>query len=231
MLTTFCAGANLKALLQGERCPRAIRMAAPLLENKWNQDRRTGTIGEVNNLRNASTSGAARKGSPGRRVTLVANDSEAAFRAGFSAMSKVFGEWAKFQEAEVHKRVAIGGVEFAKREEARRDAEVFFQPLGSERLVPGVIENILSVEDDGEDIFVLCVRPRQSLPSWSNVGNPFCRYPDFGAELWSSEFSDDLVYVPATQPLYHSQSRPWGEGVIVLKPVQPVSNLNVDIGF
>ena len=39
MLKTFCAGANLKALLQGDRCPSALKMAVPLLERKWNQGR------------------------------------------------------------------------------------------------------------------------------------------------------------------------------------------------
>ena len=37
MLKTFCAGANLKALLQGNRCPSALKMAVPLLERKWDQ--------------------------------------------------------------------------------------------------------------------------------------------------------------------------------------------------
>src|ERR1700734_1059928 len=50
MLKTFCAGANLKALLQGDRCPSALKMAVPLLEKKWNQGRRTETMGKLNNL-------------------------------------------------------------------------------------------------------------------------------------------------------------------------------------
>ena len=52
MLKTFCAGANLRALLQSESCPTALKAVVPILEQQWNQNRRTGTIGEINNLGN-----------------------------------------------------------------------------------------------------------------------------------------------------------------------------------
>jgi hypothetical protein len=34
MLKTFCAGANIKALLQGNRCPSALKMAVSILKRK-----------------------------------------------------------------------------------------------------------------------------------------------------------------------------------------------------
>jgi hypothetical protein len=34
MLKTFCAGTNLKALLQNNGCPSALKMAVPILERK-----------------------------------------------------------------------------------------------------------------------------------------------------------------------------------------------------
>ena len=54
MLKTFCAGANLKALLQGDRCPSALKMAIFLLERKWEQGQQIGTIGELNSLGNST---------------------------------------------------------------------------------------------------------------------------------------------------------------------------------
>lgn len=220
MLKAFCAAANLKALLQGPRCPDALKIAVPLLEKKWDQDRWTGTIGEVNNIGNASSRTVA----PGQKSKLMSNQSEAAFRAGFNAMSKELGEWAQDQPIEVHKQIIIKGVEFTCRNASPRDAEVFFQPMESGQLIPGAIEKIMSIEDESDKIFILLIRRRKEWRPEAKVGNPFSRYPDFGAELWSSEFEDYVDHVPSAGLLYHSQSRPWSDNVVVLKPIKPVSD-------
>ena len=215
MLKTFCAGANLKALLQGDRCPSALKMAVPLLERKWDQGRRTGTIGELNNLGNSET----RKVDNGKQVLIPRKIYDDAFRIAFEEASRTLpsAQDADFRSAHKHERVTIGGRLFATKNRFRCNAEVFFQPPDCEELHPGVIAGITSIENGDQEVFVLSIQPRKPAPAC--IINPFARYPDFGAQLWSTEFEDEIVCIPATQPICHSESRTWVKGVVVLKAI------------
>ena len=215
MLKTFCAGANLKALLQGDRCPSALKMAVPLLERKWNQGRRTGTIGKLNNLGNSET----RKVDSGKRVLIPRKIYDNAFRIAFEEASKTLPhpQDVDFRSAQKHERVTIGGRLFTTKNRSRHNAEVFFKPLDCEDLLPGVIAGIASIEDGDQEIFVLAIQPRK--PASTFIKNPFARYPDFGAQLWSTEFEEEIMCIPATQPICHSESRMWVTGVVVLKAI------------
>lgn len=218
MLKTFCAGANLKALLQGDRCPSALKMAVPLLERKWDQGRRTGTIGELNNLGNSET----RKVDNGKRVLIPRKIYDNAFHIAFEEASRTLprAQDVDFRSAQKHERVTIGGRLFATKNRFRRNAEVFFKPLDCEDLLPGVIAGITSIEDGDQEVFVLSIQPRKPAPAC--IENPFARYPDFGAQLWSTEFDEEIVCIPATQPICHSESRMWVKGVVVLKAITSV---------
>ena len=218
MLKTFCAGANLKALLQGDRCPSALKMAVPLLEKKWDQDRRTGTIGELNNLGNSET----RKVDNGKKVLIPRKTYDNTFRIAFEEASRIFprAQDIDFRSAQKHERMTIGGRLFATKNRFRRNAEVFFKPLDSEDLLPGVIAGITSIEGGDQEIFVLSIQPRKPAPA--GIINPFARYPDFGAQLWSTEFEEEIICIPATQPICHSESRTWVRGVVVLKAITSV---------
>jgi hypothetical protein len=220
MLKTFCAGANLKALLQGDRCPSALKMAIPLLERKWNQGQRTGTIGELNSLGN---SGETRKVDNGKQVLLLRKVYDDAFRIAFEKISRKLpgAQDDNFRSAKKHQQVAIGGKIFETKNRSRCNAEVFFKPLDCEELLPGVIAGIVSIENDNEEVFILTIQPRKPAPAC--VVNPFARYPDFGAQLWSTDFEEDIVCIPATQPICHSESRTWVKGIVVLKAISSVS--------
>ena len=219
MLKTFCAGANLKALLQSDRCPSALKMAVPLLEKKWDQGQQTGTIGELNSLGN---SGEIRKVDNGKEVFIPRKIYGNAFRIAFEEVSRTLppAQDGSFWSAKKHERVAIGGKLFATKNRSRCNAEVFFKPLDCEDLLPGVIAGIFSIEDGNQEVFVLSIQPRKPAPPC--IINPFARYPDFGAQLWSTEFEEEIVRIPATQPICHSESRTWVTGVVVLKAISSV---------
>ena len=221
MLKTFCAGANLKALLQGDRCPSALKMAIPLLERKWDQGQQTGTIGELNSLGN---SGETRKVDNGKPLLLLRNVYDNAFRIAFEEVSRTLPRARddNWRSAKKHERVDIGGKLFATKHQSRHNAEVFFKPLDGEDLLPGVITGIVSIEDGDQEVFVLSIQPRKPAPAY--VKNPFAHYPDFGAQLWSTEFQEETLCIPATQPICHSESRTWVTGgVVVLKAISSVS--------
>jgi hypothetical protein len=223
MLKTFCAGANLRALLQSESCPTALKAAVPILERQWNQNRRTGTIGGVNNLANHQI----HKVGNGRQVLLHREQYQTVFQTAFKNASKTFPETSSkgaFLVAQSHKRISIGGRLFATQNQLLRNAEVFFRPSEDEIFIPGVIDAIFSIGDDGEDVFILCVLPRKPV---ERIDNPFSRFPDFGAEFWSTELGS-VVHIPATQPLYHSQNRLWAKGIMVLKPVSLIHFMTIN---
>jgi hypothetical protein len=226
MLKTFCAGANLKALLQGDKCPSALKMVVPLLEKKWDQGRRTGTIGELNDLGNSET----RKVDNGKKILIVRKIYDNAFRIAIEASRTLPpAQDDDFRSAQKHERVTIGGRLFATKNRSRRNAEVFFKPLDREDLLPGVISGIISIEDGDQEVFVLSIQPRKPAPACTV--NPFARYPDFGAQLWSTEFEEENIVIPATYPICHSESRMWVTGVVVLKPITSVGLQTCQIIF
>ena len=84
-----------------------------------------------------------------------------------------------------------------------------------------MISGIVSIEDGNQEVFVLSIQPRKPAPAY--ITNPFACYPDFGAQLWSTEFEEEIVCIPATQPICHSKSRTWVTGAaVVLKPISSV---------
>ena len=92
--------------------------------------------------------------------------------------------------------------------------------LGCEDLLPKVIAGITSIEDSDQEIFVLSIQHRKPAPA--SVINPFAHYPDFGAQLWSSEFEDKIMCILATQSICYSKSHIWVTGVVVLKVITSV---------
>jgi hypothetical protein len=91
----------------------------------------------------------------------------------------------------------------------------FFQFSEDKSPVPGVIESIFSIGGDGKEVFVLCVQLRKPV---ERINNPFSHFLDFGAKFWSTELGS-IVHIPATQPLYHSQSCLWVKEIMILKQV------------
>ena len=158
----------------------------------------------------------------GKRCLLPRKVYESVFHIAFEETSQVFPNVlpGKFLSAKQHKQVAIGGKVFTTKNQSRRNAEIVFQHTGSSPLIPGVVVGIFSIEDGKEKVFVLSIQVRKPVPD--SIPNPFARYPDFGAEIWSTEFESEMVCIAATQPIYHVQSRLWVKGAVVLKPIQSV---------
>jgi hypothetical protein len=220
MMKSFCAGANLKALLQGEMCPDILKLAVPLLEKKWGQDRRQGTMNTLWNLGDVATERLGK----GMKTTLSVQEYKGAFDVGFA--DRYEASWDTSGEmfsATSHKRVAIGGRTFATKDQSSRDSEIYFKALEGDSPVAGIIASIFSVVDGEREVFVLLVYPRKPAPA--HAVNPFARYPDFGAEVWSDELEARPICIPTTRRMYHVQLRPWSKGLVVLKPIIPVSPL------
>ena len=83
-----------------------------------------------------------------------------------------------------------------------------------------MISGIISIEDGNQEVFVLSIWSRKPAPAY--IINPFACYPEFGAQLWSTEFKEEIVCIPATQPICHSESCTWVTDVVVLKAISSV---------
>ncbi len=91
--------------------------------------------------------------------------------------------------------------------------------------VPAVIDTIFSMEKtDDFSCLLFAIRPFTACPSQTNPQlNPFLRYPDFRASLWSSAPSKEIVVIYAHQIISHAIGRRWSDGVSVFRSLTRVS--------
>lgn len=128
------------------------------------------------------------------------------------------------EEVNYQNRVTIRDHEFTTYRTSESHGVVFFQDTASANvLVPGMVRAIFMVMQDRVQHTFLAVHrylaPTMSLP------DPFARYPDFGASLWSSETQKDITIVPISRDIYHAVYRDWDYKVMVMKPLNRVSNI------
>lgn len=131
------------------------------------------------------------------------------------------------EQADFQDRVTINKHDFTTYRTSESHGVVFFQEAGeASALVPGMVRAIFLVRQDSATHIFLAVHryltPAASLP------NPFARYPEFGASLWSSETQKEATIVPGSRKIYHAVYRGWDYKIMVMKPLNRVSNLVLD---
>jgi hypothetical protein len=125
--------------------------------------------------------------------------------------------------ADFQDRITIRDHEFTTYRTSESHGVVFFQEAShASSLVPGMVRAIFKVTQDRTAYTFLAVHrylaPAASLP------NPFARYPDFGANIWSSETQREVTIVPVKRRIYHAIYRDWEYKLMVMKPLNKVSN-------
>lgn len=126
-------------------------------------------------------------------------------------------ERVKFQD-----RVTIRDYEFTTYRTSESHGVVFFQAAaGSNSLVPGIVRAIFLVTQDSTEHIFLAIHRYFAAPR--SLPNPFARYPDFGASLWSSETEKEITIVPGNRDIYHAIYRNWDYKIMVMKPLNRVS--------
>ena len=126
------------------------------------------------------------------------------------------------EQADFQDRVTINQHEFTTYCTSESHGIIFFQEAGGvSALVPGIVCTIFLVRHDNATQIFLAVHryltPTTSLP------NPFARYPEFGASLWSSETQKEVMIVPGSQKICHAIYRDWDYKIMVMKPLNRVS--------
>jgi hypothetical protein len=123
-------------------------------------------------------------------------------------------------------RVTIHNHEFTTYRTSESLGVIFFKAAaGANSLVPGMIRAIfLTTQDSAEHIFLAVHR---YLAHPTSLPNPFARYPDFGASLWSSAIQEEITIVPGSRDIYHAIYRDWDHGIKVMKPLNRVSKYHL----
>ena len=147
----------------------------------------------------------------------------AAMRKSERDLQHELGKFYCPEEADFQDRVMIRGHEFTTYRTSEKHGVIFFQDMpSSNSLVPGIIRTIFLVRQDSEEHIFLAVY-RYATPPMSQL-NPFTRYPDFGAGLWSSETCKEVTIVPGNRAIYHAIYRGWDHKILVMKPLNRVSS-------
>jgi hypothetical protein len=233
MLKSFCAAANLRALVQSDGCPNIIQSCAHLLDECYGQDQR-GTL--MNDLRTLDNNLNENLSDPEpwdydrKKFDLL---EPVVYKAliSFSRSRRAIGGWTADTHALLHKEHKIRGLQFAEAKAGAKNTKgrhsiVFFQPAtGGQQLVPGVIRKIFSMplKQNGIETqaFFLAIHPYRPLSEADGIENPFKHYTEFGASLWAEDLGPLEIITPS-QKICHAISRQWQEGIYVLRAIDRV---------
>jgi hypothetical protein len=83
-----------------------------------------------------------------------------------------------------------------------------------------MVRSIFLVTQNGTEHIFLAIHRYLEPPS--SLPNPFLRYPDFGASLWSLETEKEITIVPGSREIYHAVYRDWEYKILVMKPLNRV---------
>ncbi|KAG1853463.1 hypothetical protein DFJ58DRAFT_841643 [Suillus subalutaceus] len=199
MLETFCAAANVKAMMQNPTGPVILNEAAKNLGQCC--DPFTG--GEKTNIGILSTVGQDTNSHQDIHdlKTPVPDDLEKAWQIAETHLHQG-RPYARCNHFTLYKQLNVLGVQYCGYAWSKEDSSVFFQWTPQE-FVPGVIEYIFSTGEEDQQKYYFALR--HNIPLAAEHQDPFQLYGDFGAQLWSSTHSQHLDIVP------------WGETNVVLK--------------
>jgi hypothetical protein len=232
MLKSFCAAANLRALVQSGRCPNIIQTCAHLLDECYGQDQR-GTL--ANDLRTLDNSLNEDVSDQAKAWDYDRDKFERLEPAIYEALvsfvhSHSIEGWTAGTHALLHKDYMIRGLQFAELKAGGKNTKgrhsiIFFQPTTDTKLVPGVIRKIFSMPRNQHgvemQVVFLAVHRYERFSTSDGEEDPFSQYDGFGAGLWSEKLCPLEIITPA-QKICHATLRRWKDGVNVLRPIDRV---------
>ena len=135
-------------------------------------------------------------------------------------------DWAMPTKGVYRNVLTIGELDFAIADKSHGNSGVFYRPLEgeSDEMIPGNIEEIVSVELKNESVLdLLFIRPLRSLGTETDVINPFANFPGLGASLWCVKASEQLDVVTTSMPMHPYAQMRWTDEVVVIKDLSRVS--------
>jgi hypothetical protein len=230
MFAAFCAKSTMYAVIQRLSVLDEWKDSIAITERSFNGEKRgkyileTRTISET--MRSYTPPSTAKKAAITKSKPL--DDAiQAAMTKSEKDLQRELGFFHHPEQADFQERVTINKHEFTTYRTSENHGVIFFQEAGGiSALVPGVVRAIFQVRHGSATHKFLAVHrylaPTASLP------DPFARYPEFGASLWSSETQKEVTIVPGSRKICHAIYRDWDYKIMVMKPLNRVSNINLD---
>ncbi len=232
MMQSFCTAANIKGLLQRFDCPPVLRTCAPLLDRFCDNGLHNNLV-MGNSQVDSSTLCILRDDIDWKKSKPLDQEICRALNFLDFDLRDLIPGWALPKAVFYHQRCLIHGLHFMTLKTSRRNSLIFYQPFECSKLIPGVIRQIFSVchvdskdSHHGNEYFFLVIH--RFLPA-VGVQDPFQDYPDFGAGLWSTDYSDAPEVVLVGGRLYHAVMKPWCKGINVMKALDRVSTFSIVI--
>jgi hypothetical protein len=214
MMETFCAAANIKALMQRPDMPNVLKEAEEILKRCCTPYGGQDFVTDMNIFEGTGSDAQQWSIEGGAHTASIPDELQYAWAA--------VGNTKPLQRITMHKRYSVGGMQYATRKHSNHDCFVFIASKGQAKRVPGVIEYIFSVPfPDNQHSHFIAIR--RNLPVPEKIIDPFLVYEDFGAQLWSSEYGQDLdIITLRDDPLCHAILMTWEDGILVMKPLDKV---------
>jgi hypothetical protein len=215
MMETYCAASNLRGFLRQPECPDALKTCGPILERCFYNDSR-GTL--RSETRSASETGVLPVEIPSKMKKAVEISPE--IRLALDTHLRPEGRRGG-SHIVMHPRCKIQGLQYSTRHATRRDSIIYFRPSKGAECVPGVIREIFTLPDSHDEVFLAVHR---YLP-WSGGLDPFVKWPDFGANLWSKDEREVVEVIKSSQDISHANQREWGPDTYVMKNMSRVCHI------
>jgi len=240
MLKSFCATANLRALVQSGRCQNIIQTCAHILDECYGHDQ-CGTLANdlhtLDNSLNENVSDQAKAWDYDRDKFKRLEPAIHKALVSFIYSHSIEG-WTAGTHTLLHKNYTICDLHFAELKAGGKNMKgrhsiIFFQPKTDTQLVPGVMHKIFSMPRKQHGVEMqavfLAVHRYERFSTSDGKENPFSQYNKFGVGLWSEKLCPLEIITPA-QKICHATLRRWKDGVNVLCPIDlvccPFLNVN-----
>lgn len=220
MLKAFCAASNIKAFVHQPGCPSVLKECGKLLEEYFGGDTRGTLLHDIHTLK-ALGSLDENPAMGKTRTSTLDNELYCVLSVASEGFSDELPGWKLSRQVQLRPRLSIRGVQFADSSTTARNSVVFFQPALDGASIPGVIRQIFIVEGEGGSQHYLLAIHRYAP---ATIPDPFVRYQDFGAGLWSQALQEQVEIVPASRKLSHAIQREWDDWNFVMKSLDRVRN-------
>ena len=227
MLVTFCAAANIKAFMQQQGCPDALKQLLPLVEALLKEDTRGTLMSELLPLEVDEAKAIEDKSDTHLEYRELERKYYDAMVSQQTAIKADLPYWTPGKRAATHDSYTFRGLSYSRHLEGRAGGMIFFRPHGSDTFVPGVIRKIFTVAamNDSHPRLVNCalLAVHRFQPCPDSMFDPFRSFPAFGAGIWSRATSPTIEIVPGAREFHHAIAQRWNETTHVLKSTATVS--------
>ena len=160
-------------------------------------------------------------------VSLLDDEIVAALQRDAATLEKELPGWKLSKYGELRSQFYLRGLSFSKLSANLRNSFIFYQADRHGNLRPGIIRDIFTIHSQDRCSQWTFIAAHPFIPHTHPIDSSFfSEWRDFGASLFSTDYSSDLHIVPSNRQIVHAIRRRWYGGFQVLKSLDRVSYHN-----